>query len=241
MRTGGPRREYLDTLAYGLHYGIVVQNVDPDKLDRIKIRLPWLDQGDIDQTHWAQKMTVQAGKGFGWFTMPDIDDVVVVCFIGGDFSQPVIMGGIWSTPDYSPEPNEDGKNNFRGYRSRAGHRMILDDSGKVKVVFSDKTGKHMIGVGNFAKDGTGPNVSAVFKPPMSGDTGVSISAMEGTMEITCKQGKLTVTAGKDIKINAKETVDVKAGGNTKLDGSSVAKLTSGDPSAYDADGKIFLL
>ena len=52
-----------------------------------------------------------------------------------------MLGGVWSTPDFSPEPNEDGKNNFRGYRSRSGHRLILDDSGKIKVVFADKTGE----------------------------------------------------------------------------------------------------
>ena len=104
------------------------------------------------------------------------------------------MGGVWSTADNSPETNEDGKNNFRGYRSRSGHRMILDDTDKTKVVIADKTGKNMVGVGNFATAGAGPNVCAVYKPPMAGDTGVSISSMEGTMEITCKDGTLSIEA-----------------------------------------------
>src|SRR5678816_1340067 len=163
MRAGGPRGGMLDAVQFGLHYGIVCQNKDPDNLDRIKIRLPWLDDGDTDQTHWAQLMTPMEGKQFGWITLPDIDDVVVVMFIGGDISQPVIVGGVWSTADKSPEPNEDGKNNFRGYRSRSGHRMILDDTAKTKAVFADKTAKNMVGIGNFAKDGAGPNVCAVYK------------------------------------------------------------------------------
>ena len=86
---------------------------------------------------------------------------------------------------------------------------------------------------HIAKDGAGPNICAVYKPPMSGDTGVSVSTMEGTMEITCKDGKLSVEAQQNIKINAKQAIDVKAGGEIKLDGSSSAKLTSGDPSNYD--------
>ena len=69
---------------------------------------------------------------------------------------------------------------------------------------------------------------------MSGDTGVSFSTMEGTMEITCKDGKLSITAQKNIKMNAKTTVDIKAGGDLKLEGSSSAKLTSGSPSNYDS-------
>jgi uncharacterized protein involved in type VI secretion and phage assembly len=233
VRPGGPRIESLDLVQYGLHYGVVCQNKDPDNKNRVKIRLPWLDFGDVDQTHWAQLMTPMEGSKFGWYTLPDIDDVVIVMFIGGDSSQPVIIGGVWSKPDSSPEPNEDGKNNFRGYRSRSGARLIMDDSGKVKVTFSDKSAKNMIGIGNFPKDGAGPNVCAIYIPPMAGESGVSISTMEGKLEITAKE-KIKIEAGKNIKINAKETIDVKAGGDTSFEGTSAAKITSGSPSNYDA-------
>src|SRR5262245_50788337 len=229
MRGGGPRIESLDNLQYGLHYGVVCQNKDPDNLDRIKVRLPWLDGGDKDQTHWAQLLTPMEGKKFGWYTLPDIDDVVVVMFIAGDSAHPVVVGGVWSKPDSSPEPNEDGANNFRGYRSRVGHRLILDDSKKTKVVFADKTTKNMVGLGEFDKDGAGPNVCAIWKPPMSGTTGVSFSTMEGKMEITCKNGKLSMEAKQNIKMNAKTTIDVKAGGDVQVEGQSATKLTSGSP------------
>ncbi len=237
MRAGGPRIESLDNTKYGLHYGVVCQNKDPDKLERIKIRLPWLDGGETDQTFWAQLLTPMEGKKFGWYTLPDVDDVVVVMFIAGDISQPVIVGGVWSKPDFSPEPNEDGANNFRGYRSRAGHRLILDDSKKVKVVLADKTTKNMVGLGEFDKDGAGPNVCAIYKPPMSGATGVSFSSMEGKLEITCKAGKLSVQAQQNIKLNAKTTIDIKTGTSFQVDGSSSAKLTSSTPTAYDAPVK----
>src|SRR3954465_2526540 len=155
MASGGPRLDSMDAVQYGLHYAIVCQNKDPDNLDRIKIRLPWLDGGDVDQTHWAQLSTPMEGKKFGWYTLPDVDDVVVVMFMAGDVSMPVIIGGVWSTPDFSPETNEDGKNNFRGYRSRAGHRLILDDTAKTKAVFADKTTKLRARAANFASDGKG--------------------------------------------------------------------------------------
>src|SRR5512135_2111713 len=233
MRAGGPAKDSLVNLYLGLHYAVVCQNKDPDNLDRIKVRLPWLDKGDQAQTHWAQLLTPMEGKKFGWYTLPDVDDVVVVMFLGGEVSQPVILGGVWSKVDNSPEPNEDGKNNFRGYRSRSGHRLILDDTDKTKVVLADKTGKNMVGIGNFAKAGAGPNVCAVYKPPMAGDTGVSFASMEGTVEITCKDGALKVDAQQHIKINAKTSIDVKAGQDIKMDGSSAAKVTAGSPSNWD--------
>ena len=236
MRGGGPKKDSLDKTQYGLHYGVVVGNKDDDKgLNRVEVRLPWLDHGDTDKTYPGQLQQPMGGSKFGWYTVPDIEDAVVVMFVAGDSSQPVVLGGVWSKADPPPEPNEDGKNNFRGYRSRSGHRLILDDTDKTKVVLADKTTKNMIGVGNFGKAGAGPNVCAVFKPPMSGDTGVSISSMEGTLEITCKEGKLSIEAKQGtIKINAKSTIEVKAGQDIKFDASSQAKLTSGSPSNFDA-------
>jgi hypothetical protein len=154
-------------------------------------------------------------------------------FIQGDASQPVILGGVWSTADNSPEPNDDGKNNFRGYRSRSGHRMILDDSGKSKVVLADKSGNCMVGMGNFDKDGSGPNTCAVWTPPGAAKTGVAIASMQGTFEISCPNGKLSVTAKQDIKINTTDTLDIKATKALELKSGSSAKVTSGSASDYD--------
>jgi uncharacterized protein involved in type VI secretion and phage assembly len=230
MRAGGPRSAIGDMTLPGVYYGIVTQNKDPESLDRIKVRLPWLDKGDVDQTFWAQLSTPMEGKNFGWYTLPDIEDAVLVMFMAGDIRQPVIIGGVWSKTDAPPEVNEDGKNNFRGYRSRTGHRMILDDSAKAKVVFADMTAKNMVGVGNFATDGAGQNKCAVYKPGMSGDSGISISTMEGKLEVIAT-GKITFKAGKAVKLNATETVDVKADSELKLDGSSL-KMNSGNDSNY---------
>ena len=234
MKPGGPKAESQDNVQFGLQYGIVCQNKDPDNLNRIKVRFPWLDQGDTDQTYWAQLATPMEGDKFGWYALPDIEDCVVISFIQGNFSQPVIHGGVWSTKDKSPETNEDGKNNFRGYCSRSGHRLILDDTSKTKVVVSDKTTKLMVGVGNFEKDGAGPNKCAVFTPPGAAKTGVALASMEGTFEITCKNGALKVTAEKNITINATQTLDMKAGSDLKLSGKSAAKVTSSSTSNYDA-------
>jgi Type VI secretion system/phage-baseplate injector OB domain len=36
------------------------------------------DQSDKDQAHWVQISTPMCGKTFGWWMIPDIDDVVAV-------------------------------------------------------------------------------------------------------------------------------------------------------------------
>jgi len=234
MRPGGIKSESLDQVQYGLYYGVVTDNNDPDGLSRVKVKLPWLDKSDQDQTHWAQLLTPMEGSKFGWYALPDIDDVVVITFIGGDISQPVIMGGAWSTADPSPEPNEDKKNNFRGYRSRSGSRLVFNDSASSHVTISDSSGDLMVGIGDFDSSGSGPNAMQIFRPPMAGAKGVAISSMQGNIELTCKSGTLKITAGKDIKISAKTTADVKTGGNTTLKGSTKGTMTSSSPSNYDA-------
>jgi uncharacterized protein involved in type VI secretion and phage assembly len=46
-----------------VYYAVVCQNKDEEKkLGRIKVRFPWLDQGDKDQAHWAQLATPMCGK-----------------------------------------------------------------------------------------------------------------------------------------------------------------------------------
>ncbi len=221
-------------MQYGLHYGEVCQNKDDEqKLNRVKVKFAWLDTPN-DQTHWAQLLTPMEGSKFGWYNVPEVGDIVLVAFIQGDISQPVIVGGVWSTKDTSPEPNEDGKNNFRGYRSRSGSRLIFDDSAKTKIVIADSGGTCSIGIGNFAKEGAGPNTCAVFKPPMSGDTGISIASTEGSLEITCKDGKLSLTASDSVKVNVGTTIAITAGSDMSVDGSSATKLTAGSPTSLDA-------
>ena len=83
MRPGGPSQDSLDKTQFGVHHTVVTDNKDPNGLDRVLVKLPWLEEGDTDQSGWAQLMTPMEGNKFGFFTLPDINDVVVVSFING--------------------------------------------------------------------------------------------------------------------------------------------------------------
>lgn len=203
---------------FGLYYGVVQKGEDPDKLGRFRVKLH--DDIVTDFAHVLMPM--------GWYTLPDTGeqgDKVVVVFIGGNPEHPVIVGGVWNDAKRPPEVNEDGKNNFRGYRSRCGHRLIFDDSDKSKIVLADKTQKNVVGIGNFAKAGAGKNVCEVFRPLSESKSGVAISACDSdaALEITCK-GNLSVT-GQNIKINADSKLEVKADGDVAMTGTT-AKISS---------------
>lgn len=200
---------------FGLCYGVVQKGEDSEKLGRFRVKL----DHDGTVTDFAHVLMPTA-----WYTLPDEGDKVVVAFVGGKPEHPVILGGVWNDAKRSPEVNEDGKNNFRGYRSRTGHRLIFDDSDKPKVVLADKTCTNEVGIGNFAKAGAGDNVCDVFRPMASSSAGVSIASTEGALEITC-EGTLSVTA-ENIKMNADDKLEAVAGVQLTVTGTTAVNITS---------------
>jgi uncharacterized protein involved in type VI secretion and phage assembly len=224
VSAGGPRATTGDLVLYGVHYAIVTQNQDDEKRARVKVRLPWLDHGDQDQTYWALLSVPFVGDKFGFYTIPDVDDVVAVMFIAGDISRPVVLGGVWSSTDKPPEETSD----FRGYRSRSGCRMVLDDTSSSKVYFNEKTDKNGVIVGSFGKGGDGKQAKEAPKPKVvngsAADSGVAIYTLEGDLEITSK-GKITVTAQTHIDVVSDQNFDCKATGSATLEAQGMATFS----------------
>lgn len=110
----------------GLVEAIVVDNVDPDELGRVKVKFPTLP--DMPEGFWARLVMPMAGKERGWMTIPEIDDEVMVNFMHGDFNHAVVMGSVFNGVDTPPYANEDKANNLRVFQSRSGHRLTFDDT-----------------------------------------------------------------------------------------------------------------
>lgn len=220
----------------GVYHAIVTQNKDEEmSLGRIKVRFPWLPGGDKDQAAWAQLLVPMAGAEFGTFTLPEVGDAVAVVFLSGDINYPVIVGGIWSTVDKPPEVNENGKNDFRFIKSRSGHRLLLDDSDKTKAVLTDRTNTNYAGVGTFAEGGDSPNKMKLETPSAingSPEKGVAVASMEGTVNVWCPNGTLTVQAT-HVEITASDKAEIKAGGEMKLEGGTSAKVGSSGAGKFE--------
>jgi phage baseplate assembly protein gpV len=227
VRTGNPKRPTSDMALGGVYYAIVTQNKDEElSLARVKVRFPWMDGGDQDQTHWARVSAPMIGAEFGAYTLPEVNDTVLVMFIAGDIRWPVVIGGVWNKTDTPPELNEDGKNDFRFIKSRAGSRMLLDDSSNSKVVLADVKSTNSLGIGDFAEGGSG---NSAFEIPVATainggkSKGVSATASKGTMNLWCPAGTLTIKA-KNVEITASDKADFKAGGDMKLSGGTMGVL-----------------
>jgi uncharacterized protein involved in type VI secretion and phage assembly len=116
----------------GLVEAVVVDNKDPDKMGRVKVKFPALP--DMPESFWARLSMPMAGKKRGWITIPEVDDEVLVSFVHGDVQNAVVVGSLYNGKDLPPYANEDGDNNLRVFQSRSGHRVTFDDtSGEERI------------------------------------------------------------------------------------------------------------
>ena len=111
---------------------------DPDKLDRVRCQL-LTKNPEVKETNWAWVMSFMGGKGYGATFFPDVGDVVVLGFLGGDLHSPVVLGSVWTKEAAGPYHYQDGKNEIRSIRTPSGAELLLDDAkDKEKISITTK-------------------------------------------------------------------------------------------------------
>lgn len=111
-------------IAPGLQIGVVTSNEDPAGEQRVRIRLPLVD-AESDGI-WARQASLDAGSERGFVFRPEIGDEVVVGFLDGDPRHAVLLGMLHSSAKPAPIAGSDD-NHEKGYRSRSGLRLAIDD------------------------------------------------------------------------------------------------------------------
>jgi uncharacterized protein involved in type VI secretion and phage assembly len=203
--------EPLGTLAdatgriYGVVIGVVTDNKDPDKLGRVKVKLPWL--ADDAETEWARVATFMAGKDRGAVFLPEVDDEVLIAYEHGDVRFPWVLAAAHNGKDTAPYDNADGKNEKRMFKSRSGMTLTFDDKdGSEKVELADKDAKESIVI-----DMANKKVTVVSS---------------GDFELKADQGAVTIKA-KTLSIETSDKAEIKATGTLDLKGKTVN--VKGDP------------
>ena len=177
---------------YGAYPATVRDIRDPDSQGRVKVALPWApDSDDAGYEVWARLSTLMAGDNRGTWFVPDVDDEVLVVFMGGDPRQPVVVGALWNGKDSPPaQMDGSGNNEVKRIRSRNGVQVTLDDTdGRESLVLETPGGDVLT-----MQDGPGK---------------VEIKDSNGNSIVLDTSG-ITITASAKVTINA-STVEVSAG------------------------------
>ncbi len=174
-------------------YPAVVRDVqDPLGQGRVQVDFPWLAPADVSTAPvWARLATMMAGADRGSWFIPEPGDEVLVAFFGGDPSRPVVIGALWNGEDQPPE-TMDANNNLRSITSRAGHRVLLDDTPGAAKVEVETAGGHRLTL----DDGGGGSVT------MKHSNGVTLRMdAAGNVELTAN-ARVTVTAPAQLSVSA---------------------------------------
>ncbi len=148
MDSGGMERavvelaEQVRNRYYGKYRGTVDDNDDPQKMGRIRVRVPKVLDDVVSP--WALPCTPYAGDGSGQYTVPPAGAGVWVEFEAGSPSQPIWSGGWWS-PDQVPT-NEEGAGqspSMKVIRSEQGLLVSFDDDGQT-ISVSDSDGSNIL-------------------------------------------------------------------------------------------------
>ncbi len=195
----------------GLVEAIVVYNVDPEQLGRVKVKYPTLP--DMPESYWARLVMPMAGQDRGWMTIPEVDDEVLVAFVHGDIDHAIVLGSLYNGVDTPPYANEDGENNLRVFQSRSGHRLTFDDtSGAERIELISHNEEIRI-----IWDSAGKTLSVYAGQDIIVEAGNKI-------DFKCTDFKLEASAS--VSLKAGTTMNVQAGTSATVNGGGQLTLTA---------------
>jgi uncharacterized protein involved in type VI secretion and phage assembly len=181
----------------GVLPAVVIDNVDPDNLGRVKVQLPKIGASE-QRGHevWARLATLMAGQNRGTWFIPDANDEVLVAFEAGDVRRPYVIGSMWNVASLPPE-SMDIHNNKKLLRSRNGVKITLDDhSGQESFIVETPGGQKITlkdGAGSIEiMDGNGNSVR-LDTAGVAVNTGGKVTINASLVEIS--SGAVTVNSG----------------------------------------------
>ncbi len=209
----GPQAPAMAERQLGLQTALVVDNNDPDQLGRVKIKFPW---SRSQETVWVRVASPHASAESGWYTMPEVNDEVVVGFEYGSPSLPVVVGALYNKTSKLWSQMFNGENNHKVFVTRSGHQLFFsDEGGKELIRLVTKDDKNSI-----VLDVAGPSITITSKGDIS-VKGANVK-IEADQKVEIKSGAdMNVTAGANMKQEASANFDVKGSGQVNVKGAMI--------------------
>lgn len=186
-----------------LQSAVVTDNADPESLGRIKVKFHWFAE---EETPWVRYVSVHAGDGHGWYSLPEIGDEVLVGFEFGDPASPVALGSVYNKTNKPAGDTANSDNDVKLLVTRSGHQVVLTDksgSEEIRIVTKDQKCQVVM-------DAAAPSIT------ISTDGDITLSGVNIKIDAS---GKLELSSGSDCKIDAGANLAEQAGANVDLKGS----------------------
>ena len=181
---------------------IVTNNNDPDDMSRVKVKLPWLDDGT--ESIWARIASPGAGESRCLYCLPEVNDEVLVVFEEGDIGRPIVVSGMWNGVDKPPvaigDVQQSGNVVQRVFYSRKGHKIVIHEESHASITIETAGGHQLI---------------------MNDDDGLVWLKSKGGQEIKIDDSgsQVAIKGTGEVNIQTSANMTIKAGGNMNLEAS----------------------
>ena len=198
--------------------GVVKNNWDKEYPGQVQVELLMGEKGKTT-LQWVRVMQPYCGNGYGEFFLPEIDTEVVIGFVGGDISMPVVLGCLWNKNDKIPEGKANDKNSVKSIRTKGGHEILFDET-KDKEKIEIKT-KGALDICMLDKEKQIVIADSNKKNMITMDADKGIITIQAEKKIVLKAGNEDMLvldgSGKKVQMNA-NTVQIEGKQTLKLKG-----------------------
>lgn len=204
--------EKVEHRFYGKYRGIVVDNQDPSKLGRLKLRVPSVLGKDV-VTGWATPCAPYGGAAnLGFLFIPDAGAGVWTEFEEGDLEFPIWSGSFWSQPNSTselPKPNKgsDGSEESaiqdpptsKIIKTAKGHTLQFEDADHAEMILIRSSQGHFMTMDQNGITVTDADANTI----QFTSAGIKIEdKSENTIEMTSDGIKMTDKAGNIIDMSS---------------------------------------
>lgn len=222
---GRPREGWTQRIVVG----VVTNTDDPDKLGRVRVAYPTLDDGH--EGWWARIVAPGAGVGRGLLTLPLVGDEVLVAFEHGSDQHPYVIGSVYNG---QAKPGEllttDGS-----YYWASSKAMTFTAADKVDLTASEALTLKSTGNATLTTK-PGDDEKAPGDIEISSKGAVAISSETETS--VSPTGDLTLSAGAAGTLSAQTSLTVSATESATVSGDASLTLSGGTQLAISSDGKL---
>lgn len=182
----------------GTHLATVKKiNEDPDGEYRVLIELGSFQNSSNSNEIWARIAFNYASDQAGFFFFPEVGDEVLVTFLNGDPRFPIITGSLYSSK-LKPKFEPDAENSTKAIHSKSGIAITFNDKDKILTI-----------------ETPGGNTLILD------DKEKQISMKDGNSnEVILNQDGIKLSSPKDIILDAKGNINLKAVSGISLEASA---------------------
>jgi uncharacterized protein involved in type VI secretion and phage assembly len=196
--------------------GIVVNNNDPEKMGRVKVKLPALSD---QESFWAPVALPAAGNERGLSMLPVVDEQVIVGFENGDPSYPYVLGSVFNGKD---KPGTEMAVQDGSFALKSDHKALV--AAKEDITIRSEYGKWIIQIKGGEvqeKVDAGKGGQGAYKGEFAGQWNLKASQaiqIESNMKVTIKAPQISIQAQGPLQLQ---------GNPVQIDGGSAVTISGG--------------